>query len=501
MYSDGPHLDARRAVVDALSGELDRADRAEALNGASALCRKVSGEEARGATATRWAAMAQLLDATADLCRWDTAVTGAEQDADRHQRAAARKAEAATKLLARGTTAVDAAALAGIADKIRKTSDFGQIDPILAALAKVRLPLTAIEPRRNVRSQTRSRSPQADNATQQPKPRAVLIFMIDGVPISDLVRVRPDHVHRISVLMRVLDWPVDRPNATIRLTSVWSDSVFQAPPLTVARPGSDAQDPIAVEGEIELILRALDDQAFRLQPQVILADETGDEQMEVEVLGYRDLGITAFDLTLDPMTGSAAVDARFHEILSQVRNVVAKDELEAFARFYAAVTRAATAIQAQNIFREGTSVDEAAFQQEMERRLMADPTLEGRLERTQQAGGITDLVHDGLVCELKVERSKPVSLEDAASYLGQPIQYASGKQKQLSLLCILDMSPKKLPPGILANTMGAFEPSLHGLDDPMYSSTVGVLIIPGNLPVPSKWSGRDVAAEPAGGGE
>ena len=193
--------------------------------------------------------------------------------------------------------------------------------------------------------------------------------MIDGVPISDLVRVRPDHVHRISVLMRVLDWPVDRPNATIRLTSVWNDSVFQAPPLTLARPSADAQDPIAVEGEIELILRAVNDQAFRLQPQVILADETGEEQMEVDVLGFRDLGITAFDLTLDPMTGSAAIDARFHEILGQVRNVVAKDELEAFARFYAAVTRAAAAIQAQNIFREGTSVDEAAFQQEMERRL------------------------------------------------------------------------------------------------------------------------------------
>ena len=77
-------------------------------------------------------------------------------------------------------------------------------------------------------------------------------------------------------------------------------------------------------------------------------------------------------------------------------------------------------------------------------------------------------MHDGLVCELKVERSKPVSLEDAASYLGQPVQYGSGKQKQLSLLCILDMSPKELPPGILANTMGAFEPSLHGVEDPLF---------------------------------
>ncbi len=106
-------------------------------------------------------------------------------------------------------------------------------------------------------------------------------------------------------------------------------------------------------------------------------------------------------------------------------------------------------------------------------------------------------MHDGVTCELKVKPTRVVALEQARNYLGQPVQYESGTQRQLSLLCILDMSAKDLPPGILANNIALLEPQLHGAPNPTSPSWVGVVIVPGNLPVPSSWSGTTVpTAEP-----
>jgi len=50
------------------------------------------------------------------------------------------------------------------------------------------------------------------------------------------------------------------------------------------------------------------------------------------------------------------------------------------------------------------------------------------------------------------------------------------------------MTPKLAPPGVLANTIGWLDPALHGLDDPAFPSRVAVVIVNGNLPVPSAWS-------------
>ena len=61
------------------------------------------------------------------------------------------------------------------------------------------------------------------------------------------------------------------------------------------------------------------------------------------------------------------------------------------------------------------------FQDDLERRLRADPSLGGRLaRRTRASGGFTDPPHDGIVCELKVVDDKAVTLETAdLTWVGQ----------------------------------------------------------------------------------
>lgn len=61
------------------------------------------------------------------------------------------------------------------------------------------------------------------------------------------------------------------------------------------------------------------------------------------------------------------------------------------------------------------------------------------------------------------------------------------------------MTPKKIPPGVLENYLGWMKPALAGLDDPRFPSLVGVIIINGNLPVPSGYSRGTEAPRPRSG--
>jgi hypothetical protein len=76
----------------------------------------------------------------------------------------------------------------------------------------------------------------------------------------------------------------------------------------------------------------------------------------------------------------------------------------------------------------------------------------GRAARTSPrgngaGGGETDLVHDGIVAELKVEKTTTLSKDNVAQFLGQTTSYASGLEAQLRIAVILDLSEKKNPLG------------------------------------------------------
>ena len=79
-------------------------------------------------------------------------------------------------------------------------------------------------------------------------------------------------------------------------------------------------------------------------------------------------------------------------------------------------------------------------------------------------------------------------LPTSHNYLGQPTDYAADTGSQLSILVVLDMTPKKTPPGALENYLGWMKPALIGRDNPSFPSLVGVIIINGNLGVPSSYS-------------
>lgn len=463
-------------------------DRVGALQQAALRMGQVPDDIDLGVTARAWRGYAAALVSLAHLGRWDAAVIAAEPDGDRHLRAARRNAELATELLDSDHPAHQA--LMRVLERLGHAQSMADADGIATALLGVALPTPLIAPA----GRRRTAAPVSDH----PKvalPRLVCVVAHAGAPLAAPVVVKTNTVHELTLTARVFDWPEEKPELVLRPVTVWPTSAVEATEVRLARPDGEAGGFREATGTTRVVLHAA---AQSKEPLsfVFAAELVGMDSQAIEVLGYTGFALRPFDPSLDVVTGVELVDGRLREIFDLVRHNVPDGELAAFARLMSATCRAAVRIQADNIFGKGKRVPEDDFQDQMQARLGMAAELEGRIERRQQSGGITDLVHDDVVLELKVEHEKAVTPEVAARHIGQPVQYASGAGSQLSVLCLLDMSTKASPAGVLANSVYLLEPRLHGLDDPAYPSWVGVVVISGNLPVPSAWSGKKVTTAP-----
>ena len=228
---------------------------------------------------------------------------------------------------------------------------------------------------------------------------------------------------------------------------------------------------------------------------VIAEFHGGDQRQLMRVAGMPRLRVRAVDPARDAPYGQLHTEGELITFFDQLRGqMVPDDEVKVFCRFFSALVAAAKRLYADRQFRGGGPMREARFQSELEKILRADPRLGGRVQRVVLAGGITDLVHDGIVAELKVEKTTPATIARAEKYLGQPAQYAVDADARLSILCILDWTEKDAPVGKPENYWGWLIPRMHGVQHPSHPSIVGVLIINVNLPRPSSWSRRRIDA-------
>lgn len=212
--------------------------------------------------------------------------------------------------------------------------------------------------------------------------------------------------------------------------------------------------------------------------------------------GYVRLRIRPYDPSRDALTAHTQIDQRLLELYDPLHDdqTLDADDVAAFCRMFTACVRAAQSIMFDKAFRAGRKITEQQFHDALEDRLRDDPELEGRLtQRDAVAGGYDDLLHDDVIAELKVEKNTPRTVEDCARFIGQPMQYGVGRGSRLSILVVLDHSPKDAPAAVLENYLGWLHPAHHALDDPRYPSRVGVLIINTSWSVPSSWSRRRLA--------
>src|SRR6266511_2347234 len=322
----------------------------------------------------------EALSIGAALFRWDRAVRASERDAVRHLDAAKRQAET-LQLREHPLFSPLTAAIAFVASitSPRETEAYAR------AMAQVPVPVRVLARRPVPRGGRRPSRPE-------PKPLAVCLVRVDDQPVVHAHVVHPERLYDLTVTARLTRWPGWADRLRIDLISVLDRRTIESPVLESARPARDADGLWTVDMTGSLVLHArqgLGANPVRLTMVATLSGANG-RTRRVEVLGYRDVRIRAFDPSRDVIVGGASDDERVVEMLSALHNVDIPDsERDAFCRFFAALVRAAVAIQSDRMYRPGR-VREARFQDDLEQRLRADPGLARRLERrTHASGGFT----------------------------------------------------------------------------------------------------------------
>jgi hypothetical protein len=225
-----------------------------------------------------------------------------------------------------------------------------------------------------------------------------------------------------------------------------------------------------------------------LTPRVVFL-RSDKSELPANVVGQRSLRVSTFDPVVVGV-GQPMVAQRIVELLAEmdarIKDLPRQDRLdlihllEATARFQALANERA----------DLRGIDEAGFQAKLKQALVQDRFIGTRIQEAPKlAAGTTDLLLGRVVDELKVSRTA-IDIDDADKFVRQATQYASAGDCPVSILTVLDDSPKKDPEGVMANYMRWAIPKLHGTIQPQIPSMVAVVIIRVGFPIPSAFSKR-----------
>lgn len=370
----------------------------------------------------------------------------------------------------------------------------------IEGLASMTLPLLFVEGRDAPARFTGGTAVQA-----KPTPAvAVVMISVDDRLLTGPAVLRPDTVYTVKVDLQIDAWPDWADQLHLGWVGGFVPTEMMLPEMTWQRPAS-FDGTLSNEGT--LLLRFALPAGRPAPPFSVMASWSGEiegqaRRERIDVAGHSEIRLRPFDAARDALTDIDVVDERLHKLYASLFAADYPDEeIQAFCRLFTAVCRSGFRYTWDKKYRRGARVTERQFHDDLYDDLMADPDLGGRVERgSPLALGFLDIRHDRITAELKVERRVAVTHESAPKYMGQATQYASADGRHLSILAILDMSPKERPPGTAENNLFMLIPALHGLNDPYAPSVVAVVVVNGNLPVPSSWSRRKPSALPAKAG-
>lgn len=484
------------------AGSVEPTDPAERLKGRAQRLRGLAADLQHGGRSTGTVThggvvvTGLLLDAVAHLLDAEAAEMNADvTQALAHRTAAARRAAATDLDTQRDDDPLlhRARALRAILTATPDPAAPLELAAVLTSAAGLPAPLLFI------RSADRDRGFRPWTPPAEPEPEsstvAVALVSIDDTLLTGPAIVDPALTHTLTLQVQTDPWPAWVECLDAELISTLNDTELQRPALTWRRH-EHAGDPDTYEGTGSLHVRYAVPTAQHAPPVLVRLtwrgiDEKGNPKSQpLDIAGHREFRVRPYDPARDATTQYEVFD---EHLLAIYENLAAAgyphNQLQPFARLLNAISRAGLAMTWNKKYRRGQYVRERQFHDDLHAALLADPTLEGRVERGTALGhGYLDTRHDGITAELKVARDQPVTPESATKYIGQPTQYAAADGARLSILVVLDMSRKVLPIGTPENYLFVLGPKQHGMTDPHSPSVVVTLVINGNLPVPSTWS-------------
>ena len=467
-------IHTRHALIEALDAISDGSRDAGPIKSALAAYRTAAGELPEGDVV--WA-FAELVEALTHAVRWIDAAWSAQEDATRHATAARLRA-------GRVLTPIDdqwPSALREAAQQLATLDDYGVPAQVAACLGGIPMPLRLTELYRPT-DQARSYGPQPAEVST---PGAAILIRHQGEPVMRPTIVQPYALHQFQVEARVTEWPDGADILEVTFLRVHPPEILYVSDARFTRDELTQPLEIRVAGH-----RPPEDAPLSLTAQASFVANS--EPQAVRLVGNTTLEIITFDpdtaLPLDMPTTALQLQQMMNEMANALPTLGAEVSRDARLLLEAVVRFAHTVLDDR--LGQGDDIDEAWFQRQLQQFLQADHRIGARLRvHERRAGGVTDLVLGDIVLELKVEKDTAISLDTAsARYASQATQYASADDCPVSMLAVLDVSPKRAPAGVMGNEMRWAYPETTSGQDPPFPSLVGVVVVRAGFPKPSDFS-------------
>ena len=217
---------------------------------------------------------------------------------------------------------------------------------------------------------------------------------------------------------------------------------------------------------------------LKLYPSVVGYDEligkVVDESNELFQTGFNMMNKKVFEFYQNP-------------IIRQLE----KSEIKDFFRLLNALVNYQGFCLQNGVYKKVKSLLENKFRDNLIQHLIANPTIGGEVNKeTEISGGKVEIQYRGFIVELKVENKLSDRRKIIEKYDAQAQSYASGSSKLGSIICVLDLTEKKQPPGPAINNIHLHQPKIHGFENVelVHKPFQIFIFIDGNTRNPSEYS-------------
>lgn len=316
-------------------------------------------------------------------------------------------------------------------------------------------------------------------------------FSIDSEPWANPQLLKPQEIYSIKGKVRINEWPKGYNQLFLMPVSARSNALFE-----LVLPPIEKTDDSEIEVKGQIVFK---------YPQ-----HSFDESMAIKLLTYfqghsdrRFPTIIGYDQliakVLDPnavhfLTGFKSMNKVVFDIVNDIQqetDSISKEELHDFSLLLSAILNYQGFCSQQGVYKKIDNISEDLFRDNMIQHLIGMPYIGENLNKEAHlSGGRVEIGYKGMIAELKVEKVISDRNKVITKYSKQPVAYASGNVKQLSILCILDLTKKILPPATPQNNVLLVSPEIHGFQEGKapYPSKQVVVIFDGNTIKPSDYS-------------
>lgn len=314
-------------------------------------------------------------------------------------------------------------------------------------------------------------------------------FYFDGEPWANPQVIKPNLRYNLSGELKLNEWPEGYDKLVLSPVTTSDDShyVLSLPEIQYTSNGT-----IPIQGSI--VVKYAQRSFEKPMAIKILARFMASEKITLYplIIGYDQLILKSLDSGSFPFpTGYSKLNEKAFEIITAVKQqlpALTDEELEHFHILLSGILNYQGYCAEFSEYKSVTTLSEDDFRDNMIRYLSASPELTSKITKEGQiAGGRVEIRFKEIIAELKVERTLSDREKSMAKYEKQPVAYASATSAQLSILCILDLTPKTRPPAMAVKNVFHRKVKVHGFSSDTDATHVVVIFIDGNIPNPSSY--------------